>query len=263
MAALLAGCGHGAPHAGTGPPSTTSPNSRTSTSHHSTTTTTSASTPTTTVVDHVASLPVVRCPTTFAITTPPPTVPLPASVTVDVPATLTTPLAVYADSNNIMRLLAPAGWSCTASFGADGSGRVTVVPNGEPLPAPGQEPNSSEQAISATETGGSPVQAAAAGCAFFPTAAAANESDLDHGCTPRPLSEMVDPISATVVDFEDAAGIKGSGAPSGGPDPANGVMTYSPTVGPGFYLDTCTLPQAEHATCTAVLNYFLTLYSQG
>ncbi len=73
----------------------------------------------------------------------------------------------------------------------------------------------------------------------------------------------MDPVSATVVDFEDPAGAKGTGEPSGGRDPANGVMTYSPAEGPGFYLDTCTLPQDEHATCTAVLNYFITLYGQG
>jgi hypothetical protein len=255
LAALLAGCGHGAPGADRRPPTTTSPGSPPAASPGSTTTTTGS--------DEAASLPVVRCPTTFALSTPPPTVPLPTSLIVHVPSTLTTPMAVYADSNNIMKLLAPAGWSCSAFYGADGSGRITVEPSGEPLPASGQVPSASDQAISATETGGSPVQAAAAGCAFFPAAAAANESDLDQGCSPRPKSEMVDPISSTVVGFEDAPGIKGSGEPSGGPDPANGVMTYSPTVGPGFYLDTCTLPQDEHATCTAVLNYFITLYGRG
>ena len=250
LAALLAGCGHGAPQ---GAATTTT----------TTTTTSRATTTTSTVVDEAATVPVVTCATTFALATPPPTVPLPASVTVDVPTAQAATLAVYADSNSIMRVLAPAGWSCKASYGADGSGIITVVPKGDPLPLPGQEPDPSDEAISATETGGSPVQAAAAGCAFFPAAATAYASDLGRGCSPRPPSEMVDPVSATVVDFEDPAGTKGTGEPSGGPDPANGVMTYSPTEGPGFYLDTCTLPQDAHATCTAVLNYFITLYGQG
>jgi hypothetical protein len=260
LAALLAGCGHGAPQAGRKPPSTTSSTSRTGGSQGSTTTTTTTAV---TTSDEAATLPVVSCPTTFAITTPPPTVPLPVSLTVEVPVALAQRLAVYVDSNNIMRLLAPTGWRCAASYGADGSGIVTLVPRGESLPAGLQEPNSSDQAISATETGGSPVQAAADACGFFPAAATATESDLGKGCSPPPPSETVDSINNNVVDFEDPAGIEGSGEPSGGRYPANGVMTYSPTNEPGFYLDTCTLPQAEHATCTAALNYFVTQYGQG
>jgi hypothetical protein len=182
---------------------------------------------------------------------------------VSVPTSLAGKLAVYADSNNLMRVLAPAEWSCSASYGADGSGIITVVPTGEALPASGLDASSADQAITASETGGSAVQAAAEACAYFSAAAAATESDLGQGCSPRPTSEMVDPISATLVDFEDPAGTKGSGDPSGGQDPANGVLAYSPTQSPGLYLDTCTLPPNEHATCTAALNYFITVYGQG
>ncbi len=120
------------------------------------------------MVDETANVPVVTCATTFALATPPPTVPLPASVTVDVPTAQAATLAVYADSDSIIRVLAPAGWSCKASYGADGSGIITVVPKGDPLPLPGQEPDPSDEAISATETGGSPVQAAAAGVCLLP-----------------------------------------------------------------------------------------------
>jgi hypothetical protein len=258
LAALLAGCGHGTPQSSRKPSSTSSPTSQTGGLPESMTTTTAVTT-----ADEPAGLPVVSCPTTFALATPPPTVPAPTSVTVEVPDALAGKLAVYVDSNNIMRLLAPTGWSCTASYGADGSGIVTIVPKGESLPAGLQEPDSSDQAISATETGGSPVQAAAEACGFFPAAGAATESDLGQGCSPRPLSETVDPINSDVLAFEDPAGLKGSGAPSGGRYPANGVMTYSATNEPGFYLETCTLPQTNHATCTAALNYFITQYGQG
>lgn len=264
LAALLAGCGHGAPQASHKAPSTTPPATRTGGSHGSTTTTRSTSSTTVvTTVDETTSLAVVKCPTTFALATPPPSVPLPASVRVAVPTSLVGKLTVYADSSDIMKLLAPTGWNCSAAFGADGSGIVTIVPDGEPLPASGQDVSSSDQAITASETGGSPVQAAAEACAFFPAAATATETDLGRGCSPRLLSEIVDPISASVVDFEDPAGTKGSADPSGGPYPANGVMTYSPTTEPGFYLSTCTLPQGAHATCTAALNYFITLYGEG
>jgi hypothetical protein len=265
LAALLAGCGHGAPQASHKHPGTTAPAARTGGSHGSATTsaTTTTSTTVVTTVEETASLPVVNCPTTFALATPPPSVPLPASLSVAVPTSLAGKLAVYADSSDIMKLLAPTGWNCSASYGADGSGIVTIVPSGEPLPASGQDVSSSDQAITARETGGSPVQAAGDACAFFPAAASATKTDLGRGCSPHPSSEIVDPISASVVDFEDPAGTEGSGDPSGGQYPANGVMTYSPTTEPGFYLDTCTLPQNEHATCTTALNYFVTLYGQG
>jgi hypothetical protein len=262
LAALLAGCGHGAPQASHKPPSTTAPATRTGGSHGSTTTSTTTTTVVTTVGD-TASLPVVKCPTTFALATPPPSVPLPSSAIVAVPTSLAGKLAVYADNNDIMKLLAPTGWNCSASYGADGSGIVTIVPSGESLPASGQDVSPSDQAIIASETGGSPVQAAGDACAFFPAAATATETDLGRGCSARPSSEIVDPINASTVDFEDPSGTKGSGDPSGGPYPANGVMTYSPTTEPGFYLDTCTLPAGAHATCTAALNYFVTLYGQG
>jgi hypothetical protein len=258
LAALLAGCGHGTPQAVRKPPSTTAPATGIPASDGATTTTTVVPT-----VYETASLPVVSCRTKFALATPPPTVPVPATVTVDVPVALMGKLALYTDTSDIMKLLAPTGWSCSASYGADGSGIITIVPKGESLPATGLTSDSSDQAITAYETGGSPVQAAAAACSFFPAAATATESDLEKGCSPRPPSEIVDPLSTTVVDFEDPAGVKGTGDPSGGQDPANGVMTYSPTKAPGYYLGTCTLAQNEHEVCTAALNYFVTVYGQG
>jgi hypothetical protein len=172
-------------------------------------------------------------------------------------------VSIYSDTNDIMMLLAPKGWSCSASYGADGSGGVTVMPPGETLPAAGLASDSSDEAVTGSETGGSPVQAAAQACSFFPAAAAATETDLEKGCSPRPASEIVDPISASVVDFEDPPGIKGTGVPSGGQNPANGVMTYSPDVEPGFYIETCTLPKDAHDTCTAALNYFIARFGQG
>jgi hypothetical protein len=190
-------------------------------------------------------------------------VPLPASARVDLPPSVATKVAVYSDTSDIMMLLAPKGWSCSASYGADGSGGVTVMPPGETLPAAGLKPHSSDQAITGSETGGSPVQAAAQACSFFPAAATATETYLEKGCSPRPSSEIVDPISTSVVDFEDPSGIKGTGVPSGGQNPANGAMAYSPDVEPGFYIETCTLPNDAHDVCTAALNYFIARFGQG
>jgi len=125
---------------------------------------------------------------------------------------------------------------------------------------PALYPPSSDEAITGSETGGSPVQAAAQACSFFPAAAAATQSDLGHGCSSLPASQTMTQISANTVGFEDPPGVAGTGNPSGGPYPANGVVTYSAAVQPGTYVGTCTLPPSDHALCTSVLNYFDSLY---
>jgi hypothetical protein len=244
VAVLTAGCADSSPQA----------------SRPSSTTTHTSATRTTAVVP--TSLPVVTCPTAWAISTPV-TVPLPASVTTSVPDALVTKLAVYSDTDEIMMLLAPKGWTCTASYGADGSGGVDLVPSGAHVPTGRVGLHSSVQAITGFETGGSPVQAAAEACPYFPTAATALESDLEHGCSPPPASEKIERISASIVAFEDPPGVTGAGALSGGKNPANGVATYSPDKGPGYFIDTCTIPQDEHTICTAALDYFIARYGQG
>jgi len=167
------------------------------------------------------------------------TVPLPVSMTVDVPDTLEAKLAVYSDTDEIMMLLAPKGWTCTASYGADGSGGVDVSPRGAHVPTRKLGPHSLVQAIGGFETGGSPVQAAFSACPYFPAAAIAARSDLpEQACSTRSNSQIVEQISASVVAFEDPPGVDGAGE-----NPANGVMTYSPVKGPGFFIDTCTLPR--------------------
>ena len=218
LAALLAGCGHGTPQAGHKPPSTTAPAARTSPASHGSTTT-STSTTTTHGGDRQSmkrsSLPVVSCPTKFALATPPPIVPTPRigdSQRTHCAGREAGRLHRYQRHHEAARA---DGWSCSASFGADGSGIVTIVPKGESLPASGLTSDSSDQAITAYETGGSSVQAAAAACSVFPAAAAATESDLGKGCSPRPPSEIVDPLSTSVVDFEDPAGVKGYRRPFG------------------------------------------------
>jgi len=212
----------------------------------------------TTAVVEPTSLPVVSCPTTWGISTPV-SVPSPVSMTVDVPDTLEAKLAVYSDTDEIMMLLAPKGWTCTASYGADGSGGVDVSPRGAHVPTRKLGPHSLVQAIGGFETGGSPVQAAFSACPYFPAAAIAARSDLpEQACSTRSNSQIVEQISASVVAFEDPPGVDGAGE-----NPANGVMTYSPVKGPGFFIDTCTRPQDEHDICSALLNYFIVRYGQG
>ena len=57
--------------------------------------------------------------------------------------------------------------------------------------------------------------------------------------------------------------MSGTGVPSGGPNPSNGVITFSGEEGgsgidyPTSYLVTCELPESQHAICTTSLDEFL------
>ena len=87
-----------------------------------------------------------------------------------------------------------------------------------------------------------------------------------YGACPhaRPAGESVTHPSSSTAAFGDPPGITGDGAPSWGPYPANGlIIHHPPTANPGAdtgYIETCTLPEADHALCTAALNDFLRRY---
>ena len=228
----------------------------------------STSTPTSTTApeSESVSLAVVSCPTAFGVTPPSTPAPLPASEEANVPTSLAGGLAWYSDTHGFMKLLGPRGWACSAVYGADGSGGVIVYPGSQAVPQTWgagwpQSSTSTDQAISVTQTGGSPVQAASQACPFFAVAATTYENDLGRVCHSRPSSESVQSIDPGVVGFEDLPGLQSDGIPSGGQNAANGVATYSPSV--PSYLATCTLPDDSHALCTTVLNEFITLYGHG
>jgi hypothetical protein len=92
----------------------------------------------------------------------------------------------------------------------------------------------------------------------------ATRQDLGQGCAmTRPSQESVTPSGTAESDvgFFDPIGVAGDGIPSGGLNPANGVMLYQPAPGKAAaYLATCTLPEAQHDVCTAVLDHFVALY---
>lgn len=275
---LLAACGSSGPASTTG---TTHPKHGTtsSTSAAATSTTAgSASTSTSTTSGSgsgsgpgpgpgpmvTAMLPVVVCQTSSGVSTT--TTSLPASVSVSVPTSEAQEgnLAVYSDLTGALMLIGPTvGWTCTGTFGADGSGMMTLVPVGTSVPVgygtawhlPASSPT---QAIVALESGGSTVQGAALACPLFSAAKVTTQQDLGTGCDiPSPPLEHVVTTSSSQVGFQDPAGVAGVGFPSGGQNAANGVMLYQPKpTEPTAYEATCTLPPAQLDLCTAVLNHF-------
>ena len=181
-ALVLAGCG------GTSAPW---PRSTSATSSGPTSTPTTALPPGFTT----ATLAIVRCPTTFAAGTPTTTAPLPTSAAVVVPADEAGDLVVYGDDAGLMALVGPSTWTCRGSYGADGSGGLSISPVGETVPSNPdtgwQLPaSSSDEAIVGYETGGSPVEGAGLACPLFKSAAAVVEQDLGRGCAvTRPPEE--------------------------------------------------------------------------
>jgi hypothetical protein len=185
-------------------------------------------------------------------------------MTLDVPGDLANRIAFYSDERGAMKLIGPKGWQCSAIYGADGSGAVRAFPTGEQAPMGSAFSSQPQQAIVGSETsacvGCSELQA----CPLFPAAAADYLNGYQMSCPEtKPADESTVQISPGVIGFEDLAGIAGDGNPSGGPYPANGVMTYYSGNQGGSWLDTCTLPESDHALCTVALNTFINFYGNN
>lgn len=214
-------------------------------------------------------VPLVVCPTTFG-TTAPPAANLPSTVTATVPDSLVGQLSVYSDKQGTMRLVAPKGWQCSAAYGADGSGGVSVYPAGVSVPAGGVgagwhlSSSSTAQAVTGQETSACSSCTTGQACPLFSAAAQAFQSALAKPCPrTRPKAETVHRITANMVGFQDPPGTPGDGAPSGGANAASGVMTYYPSNPNGSWMATCTLPSADQQVCTVALNTFQTSYQNN
>lgn len=181
------------------------------------------------------------------------------------PLALEGDLTIYSDSRGLMMLVGPKGWTCTAQYGADGSGGVVVVPKGESVPESWGEgwklsANSAIEAIVGSETSACQGCAVSQACPLFASAASVDRNEFGLPCKSRPNSETVQQISSGVLGFQDPPGVQGDGNPSGGLYPANGVMTYYPSSQNGSWLETCALPTSQRSLCTVTLNIFVTLY---
>jgi hypothetical protein len=213
------------------------------------------------------SLPVTVCPTSSGVTTT--TAALPGTVSVSVPPGDASAgnLAVYSDEAGRLMLVGPTvGWTCTGSFGADGSGVLALSPVGTTVPTSQSTwtlpASSSTQAIVAMESGASGAAGAALVCPLFSGAQAATQQNIGKACAPASASEEhVSKISSVAVGFQDPPGVAGIGFPSGGQNPASGVGLYQPKPTEATaYLATCTLSASQQDLCTAVLNHFVATF---
>lgn len=98
-------------------------------------------------------------------------------------------------------------------------------------------------------------------CSWFAAAARALRRLRGFTCIPLPAlpGEQETRVSAGELDFIDPPHVAGIGYPSGGHNPARGLLLFAPAVSDQIHTDvsataTCTLPPPEHRLCSASLN---------
>ena len=193
-------------------------------------------------------VPVVRCRTTFGV--PPEKVTVPARLHVRGVSRSTPALAAYTNTEEF--LVGPAGMACTGAVGADGNGDVVVWPRGARRP----RMHSQWDGLTLVLIPACVFCQASEACPFFRAFA----RELGFPCTAGvPVGERVDRVDSHLTRFQDPPGAAGDGWPSGGRDPANGLVGVKGHLQSGpyersVYRATCTLPKRKHAVCAVSLN---------
>lgn len=190
-------------------------------------------------------VPVNVCPSTYGVAGHHP---VPSRIAASLPADVAGRLIFYANTG--LAVLAPEGWECNGAVGADGSARITVAPGSQ-----------AAEAVTAQDGSACVSCDASIACPLFASAVQPLQQ-LSIKCPSRPPpSEAITHLSSTTVAFEDPPYVRGTGSPSGGADPANGVMIYGTFDGSlAAFAETCTLPDSMHSLCTVILNDFLNRY---
>ena len=193
------------------------------------------------------SVPVVRCQTEFGISGPAPHTPSVLTV-----GSSASHLVAY--TNTQVYLLAPTGMRCLGIAATDGGSQVIVWPRGSGRPGF----HSHTDGLTLTLDPACAGCKAGDACPFFTDLAL----KLRFPCTSGiPAGERVSRLRSNLALFEDPPGVAGSGWPSGGSDPANGLVGYAGSAYNGaVYRSTCTLPVSDHSVCTASLNDVISRY---
>ena len=196
-----------------------------------------------------STLTVIHCPTRFGIKQK---VVWPRSVLVARTPSSTRGLVAY--SNSQLVLIGPAGMSCSGVVAADGGESIAAWPPGHVMPRQHAHYDGLTLWLDPACAG----CRAADACPFFTALASA----LGFPCTSGvPAGEQLARLSPHVTLFEDPPGVAGSGWPSGGPNPANGVVGVAGSLTSGIvYRSTCTLAAAQHQACTISLNDVIARY---
>lgn len=202
-----------------------------------------------------STIPVTRCKEQNGF--PPPYQPPPRTITTNVPVGLQ--LGAYGISSTV--ILAPKGWPCDGGVSANGSVSISVHNPKSGIFASGNayEP---EEAVTASIPSAGTNGPRFLACTFFAEAAyEIRQQGLECNGDAMPLGEQDSRAGVHLYTFEDPPAVHGNGNPSGGKNPANGVVVWCSAIdNHGFVTAvtaTCTLPEKRHSVCTAILNDFL------
>jgi hypothetical protein len=187
------------------------------------------------------SLPVTACTTSTGADEAPPSPP--ATTVVTVAASLAGRIGVYGDGYDLV--MGPAGWSCEAQVGADGSTSLRIW-----------SPGDANAQVTTETNGGCYGCALILACSTFAAASEQYATDFGLCDAQRPPEEQVLAETAELIAFTDAPRVAGTGTGSGGPYEARGLVWYS-NDGNAAYASkaTCTLAPAEGDLCGPVLDF--------
>jgi hypothetical protein len=165
-----------------------------------------------------------------------------APTSMNAPAALAPDVGGYSDG--LISMLAPAGWTCSGSNGADGNMLLGISPASS---SQASDPVGVSAFVASAGLGPAIYQA----CPYFATAAA-TASQRGIPCQKPPGGEIVHQGGANFVEIQDPPAVS-SGYPT------NGVVVWDLSTEYSARA-VCTLPEQQHAVCTAVLNDFLDRY---
>jgi hypothetical protein len=191
------------------------------------------------------------CPSGYGVTIRAAHLPLVRGVVI--PSWLASQVSVYTDPTDRIEVLAPIGWRCSAGYGADGSGGISVWPAGDMTGAHAEGVQVYAQPACVQ------CQLSLA-CPYFADARHIYQQAYRGigGCGARPpVGEIVMPVNRRVVQLVDPPGIKGAASPSGGTYAAYGIAEFSHTghLVDGSYVASCTLPGGNENLCLADLGW--------
>ncbi len=210
------------------------------------------------------TLTVNECPSSYGLQQTP-TSRIPSTIAAFLPASEADRLAFYSDSTrSVDPVLAPVGWDCSVSVGADGSTIVSVFPSGQPDPKVlgGTLPATTQGVIAYSPS-------ACQGCVADLVCPVFSNSETQLGysgqsCDSEPPAEQVTFLAGSstsdhgTVALKDPPGVQGTVQMSGGDYEAIGVMRYTDQQNEGqAAAESCVLQQDESALCAAITNDFL------
>jgi len=190
---------------------------------------------------------------------------LPSTIRVKIPSDSSSTLAFYTDNEGLIGVLAPKGWICAAAIGADGTSDVNVSPLGQSNPTSNiLGAGATTEAITAAQTSACLGCRVSLACPLFQLSANDAAYEKSQPCPlTRPTSETTTTINAHVVEFTDAPGVHGDGAPSGDAYAARGIMTYyGDRNSDGSWTETCLLPPSDTSLCRAIVGNFESRYGK-